>query len=74
MAYRAAIQTAIMTNVRAEKIKRFILLDAKPFSLGIETNGETMTILIPKNSFIPCKAQIFPTCEDFQKKYYYKYL
>ena len=74
VAYGAAIQAAIMTNVIDKKIERIILLDVTPFSLGIETNRETMTILITKKSFIPFKAQIFPTCEDFQKKYCYKYL
>ena len=68
VAYGAAIQAAIMTNVIDKKIERIILLDVTPFSLGIETNGETMTILIPRNSTIPCKkTQIFSTCEDFQK-------
>ena len=56
--YGAAIQAAIMTNNKDEKIENLILLGATSFSLGIETTGGVMTVLIPRNSSIPTKKMI----------------
>ena len=55
IAYGAAIQAAVMTNIKDESIERLMLLDVNPFSLGIETVGGVMTVFIPRNSTIPCK-------------------
>lgn len=67
IAYGLAIEAAIKDNVNNEKIERFVLLDVNPFSLGIETVGGVMTILIPRNSSIPKKkTTIFSTYEDNQ--------
>ena len=45
VAYGAAIQAAVMTNVKNERIESLILLDVTPFSLGIETKGGVMNVL-----------------------------
>ena len=67
VALGAAIEAAIMTGVRDEKIEKVVLLDANNFSLGIETVGGVMTVLIPRNSSIPCKkTHILVTYEDNQ--------
>ena len=66
----AAIQAAVMTNVKDEDIERLILMDVISYSLGIETKGGEMTILIPRNSTLPCKkTQIFSTENDNQTSF-----
>jgi len=43
------------------------LLDVTPLSLGIETTGRVMSIIIPRNSQIPCvKTQTYTTEENYQ--------
>ena len=67
VALGAAIEAAIITNVKDENIEKVILLNATNFSLGIETEGGVMKVLIPRNSSIPTKkTDILVTYEDDQ--------
>jgi L1 cell adhesion molecule like protein len=67
VAYGAAVQAAVLTGTKDEKISELLLLDVCPLSLGLETAGGVMTKLIPRNSTIPTKkSQTFSTYADNQ--------
>jgi len=74
VAYGAAVQGAILKAggtgggaALAGLSTDIVLLDVTPLSLGIELEGRVMSVLIPRNTPIPCvKSREYTTCEDWQ--------
>jgi molecular chaperone DnaK len=63
-----ALGAAIQAEILSGGFKNVLLLDVTPLSLGVETFGGLMNVLIPRNSTIPLKAgEMFTTAVDNQR-------
>ena len=62
-----AVGAAIQAGILSGQVKEILLVDVTPLSLGVETYGGVMTVLIPRNTPIPYrKCEIFTTASDYQ--------
>lgn len=62
-----ALGATIQGGVLSGSLRQMVLLDVTPLSLGIETFGGLMNVLIPRNTTIPCKAgEMFTNAADGQ--------
>jgi molecular chaperone DnaK len=63
-----ALGAAIQAEILSGGLRQVLLLDVTPLSLGIETFGGLMNVIIPRNSTIPVKAgELFTTAVDNQR-------
>lgn len=67
VAIGAAIQAAVMTGMYRGDAKSIVLVDVLPLSLGVETQGGVMSVMIPRNTPLPYRhTEIYTTARDFQ--------
>jgi heat shock protein 1/8 len=67
VAWGAAVQAAVLSGSKDDVLKDLVLLDVCPLSLGVETSGGVMTVIIPRNTGVPTKkSQLFSTYSDNQ--------
>jgi molecular chaperone DnaK (HSP70) len=68
VAFGAAVQGAILAGVRHSLCQSIVLVDVTPLSLGVEVEGKHMSVIIPRNSKIPCvKSQMYTTETDYEE-------
>ena len=57
VAIGATIQAAILNKESSDQLKKMVLLDVAPLSLGVEIVGDLVSVIIPRNTTIPAKRE-----------------
>ncbi|VAI61728.1 unnamed protein product [Triticum turgidum subsp. durum] len=66
-AYGAAVKAALLNDEGFKEVRDVVLLEVTQLSLGVETEGGVMSVLIPKTTTIPVKKErVYTTCYDNQ--------
>ncbi|KAM0029150.1 putative Heat shock protein 70 family [Helianthus debilis subsp. tardiflorus] len=74
VAYGATIMATYLT-LSSRSVPNVVLYDVTPLSLGIEVEGEKMSVVISRNTPIPTeKSKLFSTSDDYQSSMYIKVL
>ncbi|XP_078169504.1 heat shock cognate 70 kDa protein 2-like [Carex rostrata] len=69
VAYGAAIQAAKLDGQGGKEVQNLVLVDVTPLSLGVETQGGKMTVVVPRNTPTPTKKKyLLTTVKDNQAK------
>jgi len=67
VAYGAAVQAAVLSGTSSSATEDLLLVDVTPLSLGIETQGGLMSVVVPRNTTIPTvKTSVFTTTDNNQ--------
>jgi len=67
VAYGAAVQASVLSGERDKRTQELLLLDVIPLTLGIETTGGVMGVVLPRNTVVPAqKSKVYTTSEDNQ--------
>lgn len=67
MSYGAAVLAAVLSGEGNEKVLDLVVVDVTPLSLGVETTGGFMDIMIPRNTPVPAtKERMYSTSSDNQ--------
>jgi molecular chaperone DnaK len=60
---------AVQAGILAGATRQMVLLDVTPLALGIQTAGERMEVLVPRNTALPAAARaLFTTVADYQRR------
>ncbi|GER39173.1 heat shock 70 kDa protein [Striga asiatica] len=58
VAYGAAVQAAVLSGIGDDNVRDLVFLDVTPLSLGVNTTGEVMCVVVPRNTTVPTQKEL----------------